>query len=222
MRPPVFAHNDSRIDMCGGIGMAEQWSQQKQWLVEAKEEISQRLERSGQYGLDDTMADELSELSVYDNHPADIGTEVFERSKDLALRDTDKLRLQQIDRALDSIENGTYGTCSECRQPIAVERLEAFPLATTCVQCQRKVEETHPDRQRPIEEEFLYPGYGRTDTDDTSAVVFDGEDSWQAVERYNERPGYEHNYEQIFLDDNEGIVDSIDEISNEQYRQQLP
>lgn len=209
--------NDGR-----GMYVAAKWEKQRLDLINAREAILNRLEGTDDYGLGEPMRENIGELSVYDNHPADIASELFERAKDVALRDTDKIRLQEIDRALQSLDNGTYGTCSRCHQPIPEERLEAFPLTTMCIDCKRMDEHEHPSRQRPIEEEFLYPGYGRTDTDDTTQVVFDGEDSWQAVARYNERPGYVEDYEQIFMDDNEGIVDPMDVISNDEYKGQLP
>lgn len=199
-----------------------QWEKHRAWLEAAKAAIYRREEATGQYGLDDPMADELGELSVYDNHPADIASELFEREKDLALRDADKLRLQEIERALQAIDAGTYGICQECGREIPHERLDAYPLATLCVACKQADELTHLDRSRPIEEEFSNPGFGRTDTDDTESVVFDGEDAWQAVERYNRRSGYIHMYEESTYDEDEGMVDAIENISNEEYRQQLP
>ncbi|MCL6548909.1 MAG: TraR/DksA C4-type zinc finger protein [Alicyclobacillus sp.] len=197
------------------------WDEQRRWLEEEHRRVRDRLEQTGQYGLDDPMSDELGELSLYDNHPADIGSELFERQKDLALRDTDKLRLQNIERALNAIREGSYGVCERCRRPIPAERLEAYPLTTMCVECKRQDEQAHPDRERPVEETFLYPGYARTDTDDTSSVVFDGEDAWQAVDRFNRRSGYIHMYEEGTYDEDGGIVDPVDRISNEEYRDQL-
>jgi len=41
-----------------------------------------------------------------------------------------------IDRALEKLEEGTYGTCDDCGRSIAPERLEALPWATRCVSCQ--------------------------------------------------------------------------------------
>lgn len=203
-----------------------EWSKQKAWLENARQEVKGRLERTGQYGLDDPMSDELGELSLYDNHPADIGSEMFERAKDVGLRDMDKLQLQAIDRALDAMDNGTYGTCQECGKAISEARLEAYPLATLCIDCKSDDERTHPDRSRPIEEEFIWPGFGRTDLDGTKNVGFDGEDSLQGVWRFNQRQDYNQDYDYIgqddYMDDNEGIVDDVDMISNEQYREQLP
>ncbi len=191
-------------------------------LLEERALIVDRMERTGEYGLDDPMSDELSELSLYDNHPADIGSELFERGKDVALRDNDKLMLQEIDGALKAIDDGVYGICKSCGRSIDNERLEARPSVTLCVDCKEEDERLHPDRLRPIEEEFLYPGFGRTDMDDTSVTAFDGEDSWQAVERFNRRSGYIHMYEESGFEEHVGIVDDVDQISNEEYKNQLP
>lgn len=202
------------------------WGKQEQWLLEERRKVEDRLKNSGQYGLDDSMMDELGELSAYDNHPADIGSELYERGKDVALRDLDKLRLQEFDRALDAIERGVYGTCQICGQQIPEARVEAYPLSTLCVPCKQADEHSHPDRSRPIEEEFLTPGFARTNLDETSNVVFDGEDAWQAVARFNQRPEFHGNVQPAldhpYMDDNEGIVDDMDQISNEEYRAQLP
>lgn len=193
------------------------WSQFRERLHQMKEDTGNRLESTGKYGLDDAFRDELGELSVVDNHPADVASELFERGKDVALRAEDERRLQHIDDALAAIDNGTYGTCQHCHQSIPRERLEVQPTALLCVHCKDEEEERHPDRMRPIEEEFLWPGFARTDLDNTDAVEFDGEDSWQAVARYNERPGLETDGFSD-MDDNEGIVDPMDAISNEEYK----
>ncbi len=50
--------------------------------------------------------------------------------------------LQAINRALEDIEAGRYGTCQECGEPIALARLKAMPFATRCVSCQAKSEGT--------------------------------------------------------------------------------
>lgn len=191
-------------------------------LQEDRALIVSRMEQTGEYGLENPMSDELGELSLYDNHPADIGSELFERGKDVALRDNDKVALQEIDRALHAMDDGTYGICQLCGREIGKDRLEARPSATLCVNCKEEDERLHPDRLRPVEEEFLYPGFGRTDMDNTSNTAFDGEDSWQAVERFNRRSGYIHMVEESSFEEHVGIVDDIDSISNEQYKNQLP
>jgi RNA polymerase-binding protein DksA len=64
---------------------------------------------------------------------------VFEQQRDLALRDRSRLELSRVEAALRSIDDGTYGTCSNCGNPIAPERLEAIPWAPTCIDCARKL-----------------------------------------------------------------------------------
>lgn len=53
------------------------------------------------------------------------------------LRDREQRRLEDLQRALERIQDGTYGTCRSCGGEIPFPRLEAFPEATTCVHCSR-------------------------------------------------------------------------------------
>lgn len=76
-----------------------------------------------------------TEISWYGNHLADTGTETFEDEKALALEAHLNGMLGLVNAALERFENGTYGICENCHQPISPERLEALPYATTCVQC---------------------------------------------------------------------------------------
>ncbi|HEY0442675.1 MAG TPA: TraR/DksA C4-type zinc finger protein [Candidatus Limnocylindrales bacterium] len=64
-------------------------------------------------------------------------TQVFEQQRDLALRDRATTQLELVEAALRRIEQGTFGTCSICGEPIATERLEALPWAASCIDCQR-------------------------------------------------------------------------------------
>jgi RNA polymerase-binding protein DksA len=49
-------------------------------------------------------------------------------------------QLEEVNRALDDIEAGRYGTCRDCGEPIAKARLKVMPFATRCVACQARVE----------------------------------------------------------------------------------
>jgi DnaK suppressor protein len=62
-------------------------------------------------------------------------TESFELEKRLALGKQIKDRLAEIEHALHKFEEGTYGLCDKCGQPIAPARLEALPEATLCLDC---------------------------------------------------------------------------------------
>lgn len=103
-------------------------------LKDWQEELTYRLEQNEHFGLELSMAkDAVGELSNYDNHPADQGTEVFERSKDLALNEHAEKELADVEAALEAIEQGTYGICQVCREAISYERLKAVPTATRCI-----------------------------------------------------------------------------------------
>ena len=80
----------------------------------------------------------LSELSSLDQHPADIGTETFDREKDLSILEQVEAELADIDHALKRLDDGTYGTCEACGKAITDERLEALPYSTLCVSCKQK------------------------------------------------------------------------------------
>ena len=84
-----------------------------------------------------TLAEDAGEETAYDNHLADTATETYDRELDYTLEENSGHVLSEIDVALKRIEEGTYGTCTNCDRPIAVERLEALPWATLCIDCQR-------------------------------------------------------------------------------------
>jgi RNA polymerase-binding protein DksA len=66
-------------------------------------------------------------------------SQVFEQQRDLALRDRSRAELAKVDAALRALDDGTYGTCTNCGNPIARERLEAIPWSATCIDCARKL-----------------------------------------------------------------------------------
>ncbi|HEY7137907.1 MAG TPA: hypothetical protein VIB48_22820 [Acidimicrobiia bacterium] len=78
--------------------------------------------------------DEVSELSHYDQHPADTASETFEREKDLSILDSLQSELDELEAALQRVDDGTYGIDEVTGEPIAPERLEAFPTARTNVE----------------------------------------------------------------------------------------
>ncbi|HMF03594.1 MAG TPA: hypothetical protein VKH17_02180 [Acidimicrobiia bacterium] len=77
--------------------------------------------------------DELSELSDYDQHPADTASETFEREKDVSILEQLEEELAELQAALERIDDGTYGVDEVTGEPIAPERLAAFPTARTNV-----------------------------------------------------------------------------------------
>ena len=84
-----------------------------------------------------TLSEDAGEETAYDNHLADTATETYDRELDYTLEENSEHVLAEIDAALKRIEEGTYGICTNCSEPIAVERLEALPWATLCIDCKR-------------------------------------------------------------------------------------
>ncbi len=81
------------------------------------------------------------EMADYDmNHPADSGSELFDREKDLALAENVNSLLNQVNTALAKIAADSYGICDACGKPIPDARLRALPYATMCVTCQDRYE----------------------------------------------------------------------------------
>jgi DnaK suppressor protein len=80
------------------------------------------------------------ELSSFDQHPGDIGTETFEMEKNVSLLEQVSDELQEIEAAFERLERGEYGICQACGRPIGDERLEAMPAARFCVEDQAKAE----------------------------------------------------------------------------------
>jgi RNA polymerase-binding protein DksA len=87
-----------------------------------------------------TLTDESGEEAAYDNHLADTATITYERELDYTLEDNEERLLEEIDAALKRIEEGTYGICTNRGEQIPVDRLEALPWATLCIDCQRERE----------------------------------------------------------------------------------
>jgi RNA polymerase-binding protein DksA len=84
-----------------------------------------------------SLYDESGEETAFDNHLADTATETYDRELDYTLEENSEHVLAEIDAALKRIEDGTYGICTNRGEQIPVERLEALPWATLCIDCQR-------------------------------------------------------------------------------------
>ena len=85
------------------------------------------------------------ELSSYDNHPADIGTEVY---------------MQDMQNSLTNHENGTYGICDICHQQIDKDRLDILPETNLCSNCAKNQPDLHltsrEENQRLINKGYMF------------------------------------------------------------------
>ncbi|KIL73347.1 TraR/DksA C4-type zinc finger protein [Bacillus badius] len=163
---------------------AEQVSKLRFQLEREKGELEGRLKSNDHFGLERAHSHEsMGELSSYDNHPADEGTELYEREKDIALNEHEENQLKEIVRALEAMDRGEYGHCEICGKEIPFERLEAIPATAYCIDHSQNQIISH---DRPIEEGVLMPPFGKFDFDDSAdeSMVFDAEDAWQEVAQW--------------------------------------
>lgn len=186
-------------------------------LMIRQSELEKQLLNNDHYGLNESMRDSTRELSFYDNHPADIGTELFERGKDVALNENTEHNLEEVREAIENLNNGTYGTCLVCNKDIPYARLEAIPWTAYCI---KHSPAQYVSDDRPVEEEFLTPPFGRTSFDEQDdETEFDGEDAWQIVQGWgnSNSPAMAEdpealNYNNLYIesDENVGYVEAIE------------
>ena len=88
-----------------------------------------------------SLDEEVEEIeATNDNHLAETATATLGREIDYTLGENSAQVLAEIDVALGRIDAGTYGTCVSCGGDIAPGRLEAYPWASLCIDCKRRVE----------------------------------------------------------------------------------
>jgi RNA polymerase-binding protein DksA len=92
---------------------------------------------------------EVEQVSVdasggYDEDLADIASDTFEREKGIAIENSVQDLLQQVEEALGRIDEGTFGICEMCGQPIHPDRLRALPYARLCINCKAREEQAIP------------------------------------------------------------------------------
>lgn len=172
-----------------------------------------------------------SELSNYDNHPAELGTELYHLELNNALKVHEESILQDIKDALLRISKGTYGICSRCGVEIPALRLEALPYVRFCLNCEDDME-NEPARQftlRVDKNRLLDAPFGRKYLNRQEDDEHEGKDQFNDLMKYGssdspqDMGGY-HDYEEYYTNeiDEQGIVDDMDRVSNEQYKKQLP
>lgn len=88
-----------------------------------------------------SLDDEVEEVSpTADNHLGETASATLGREIDYTLGDNAEQVISEIDAALERIEDGSYGTCSNCGEEIPSARLEANPWASLCIDCKRRAE----------------------------------------------------------------------------------
>ena len=200
-----------------------------------EDKINKKIERiNGTLGMmkdfdEANMEEHAPELSNYDNHPADLGTDLYSLEMNLALKVHEQNKLNKLQHALKKIDDGTYGKCEHCGKEIDSERLETIPEANFCIQCERDAEASRVDTPDQQFDEVFDAPFGRKYLNKREDDEFEGMDQLNDLMKYgsadtpSDLGGY-CDYEEYYTNeiDNQGIVEEVDKISNQQYKDQLP
>ena len=108
-------------------------------LIEARRQLLERIayERGGVVSRAEMAANH------FDNSFQSRAQIQTERQTEFAMNEHETAELGDIDAALDRIQAGTYGTCSDCGITISAARLNAYPTAKRCIDCQSLAEHRH-------------------------------------------------------------------------------
>ena len=181
-------------------------------LLEMKEHLATTAEETDSK---ESAQEAAGELSMYDNHPGDMGTELFEREKDMALNVHANAELEKVENAIQAMQDGLYGICEICHKEIPFERLEAVPYTTLCID--HATEQEVPD-DPPVEDDILVMANPNSYADRRSGAARDSEDSFQEIAKSgtSETPsdftGDHDSYDTLYDRDSEDrAVEAIEE-----------
>lgn len=115
-------------------------SEIKNSLLVRREQISGELQELAK--KDDHEADNLgARFPEYGSKPDENAQEISDYTTNFATEKILEKTMEDIDSALDRMEDGTYGICKYCKQPISVKRLIARPVASACMACKTELQE---------------------------------------------------------------------------------
>jgi DnaK suppressor protein len=116
---------------------------QRERLQGLRDELARMVE-----GLEEDQQDRAeSEGDMTENDSGDMSQSLFTREMDATVEQTMEKRLESVDRALQKVEEGTYGICDDTGEPIPRGRLEAMPEAVYTVEAQQRRER---ERRPPL------------------------------------------------------------------------
>lgn len=206
-------------------------NQLKESLINKEREIEHTIEIMKENKTAEQDKYSPTELSNYDNHPAEMGTQLFQMEFDNALKVHEEHLLKEINDALVRMDNGKYGKCEFCGKDIDVERLGALPYTRLCMDCEegRAVDPEILRNIRPNEELVLDAPFGRKYLNKQEDDEYEGLDYLNDLVKYGSSDGPQdmggyHDYDEFYTNevDKQGIVDDMDQVSNDEYKRQLP
>ncbi len=118
----------------------EQLKQFRQLLITERAKLASEI-RSLAQDAAKSPREASGDLSAYTVHMADMAADTSDRELSMNIVSSEQELLYQIDDALKRLDDGTFGVCQQCSQPITMSRLKAVPYASMCIACQRTKEQ---------------------------------------------------------------------------------
>lgn len=112
----------------------------KERLIALRARLRGDVSAMAKAALHKTRSESSGDLSSMPIHMADLGSDNFEQEFTLSLMESEEGTLEQIEAALERVEEGVYGLCLECEAKIPKARLNAIPYTPHCVKCAGKLE----------------------------------------------------------------------------------
>ena len=112
----------------------------RQLLITERAKLAQEI-RNIAHDAATSPRDASGDLSAYTVHLADMAADTYDRELSMNIVSSEQEILYQIDDALKRLDDGSYGVCQQCNQPITMSRLKAVPYASLCIKCQRAKEQ---------------------------------------------------------------------------------
>ena len=92
---------------------------------------------------DNALNKDHNQVTSMPNHMAELGTGNFDQELTLRVLGSEEDTLEQIEAAIERIDNRNYGLCDKCGEKIPKSRLDAIPYAARCVRCASQQEDDH-------------------------------------------------------------------------------
>lgn len=109
-------------------------------LIKEKMRVQAEIERAEKENREASQDFDAAGDNNFEDQIGDSASITFARERDFSLQQNNEDILSQIDAALEKIDKGAYGTCSQCHELIAEQRLKAIPYAQYCINCKKNHE----------------------------------------------------------------------------------
>ena len=113
----------------------------KERLLELRARLRGDVNTLADAALNKTRSEASGDLSSMPIHMADVGSDNFEQEFTLSLMQSEGVTLEEVERALERIEDKQFSVCTECDKQIKKSRLNAIPYTAYCIKCAEMLEQ---------------------------------------------------------------------------------